>query len=290
MTERIIRIESACSLSLRDEQLVFSYPSGEENTVPLEDLSLLLIDSREVSFTVPAMEAVTRYGGIAVMCDASCSPSALVTPLHANVRQTLRYKQQTEVTEEERDAIWDDVVTAKILTQAAALDYLSIAGGDEIRRLAEGGGVAGREGIAADIYWKRLFGKDFRRDRFGDGPNPFLNYGYAVLRAETVKALLCAGLHPSFGLHHTNRYDAYVLADDMMEPFRPFVDVEVYKLWAEGKRKTDKEAKERLVALLLSDIKSGRRTIQLRNAVSQMASSLVKRIEDEGQLALPSLC
>lgn len=177
-----------------------------------------------------------------------------------------------------------------MLNQAAVLDCLSLDGGDEIRKLAKGEGVASREGVTADLYWKRLFGKDFRRDRFGAGPNPLLNYGYAVLRAETVKALLCAGLHPSFGLHHRNRYDAYVLADDVMEPFRPFVDMEVYKLWTEGKRKTDKDVKGKLIALLLSDVKSGGRTIQLRNAVSQMASSLVKRLEKEESLVLPSLC
>lgn len=290
MTERIVRIESACSLSLRDEQLVLSYATGEEKTVPLEDLSLLLVDSREVTFTVPAMEAVSRYGALAVLCDASSAPSAIVTPLHANVRQTRRYGQQMRLTDEEKDAIWEEVVRAKIRNQAAALDYLSLDGGDDVRRFADGDGVAEREGVAADVYWKRLFGRDFRRDRFGSGPNALLNYGYAVLRNETVKALLCAGLHPCFGLHHSNQYDDFVLADDVMEPFRVFVDVEVYRMWTEGKRATDRDVRRRLVGVLLSGVKSGGRTVQLRHGLAETAASLVARIDGASAVTFPSLC
>lgn len=290
MTDRIVQIESPCRLSARDEQLVVMGVDGEERTVPFEDLSFLLVDNPGATFTAAVVDGVTRYGAVMAVCDASHCPASITMPLHANTVQTERFRLQLSLGMEEKDAIWDDIVRSKIRNQAALLDSLSLGGGDVVRGLAEGDGPSVREGAAADVYWRRLFGKRFRRDRFGAGPNPLLNYGYAVLRSATVKALLCAGLHPCFSLHHRNRYDDFPLADDVMEPFRVFVDREVYRLWGDGVLTTDKVAKEMLVAVLLSEVRSGGRVLQLANALAQTASSLVTRMRNEEVLVLPEIC
>lgn len=290
MTDRIVLIESACSLSVRDEQLVVDSKTDGERTIPLEDLSFLLIDCREVTFTAPVVDGVTRYGAVVAVCDGAHVPSCIVMPLHGNVVQTERLRLQASLPEGRKDAVWEDIVRTKIRNQADLLDFLSLSGGEYVRRKAEGSGVSGREGVAADIYWKRLFGDGFRRDRFGSGPNPLLNYGYAVLRAAAVRSLLCAGLHPSIGLYHKGRYDDFPLADDVMEPFRVFVDREVYEMWREGVRQTDKEARRRLVSILHSDVRSGERTVRLDHALSSAASSLLAGMRDGEALVLPRLC
>ena len=157
-----------------------------------------------------------------------------------------------------------------------------------LARKVEPGDVSNREGAAAAAYFMQLFGSDFRRDRHGLHPNPMLNYGYTVLRAATTRALLCCGLLPYLGLHHRGRGDAFPLSDDMMEPFRPFVDLAVYRLWSEGCRETDRDVRARLAAVMLEP--AGERG-RLCDAVMDAASLLRRCLEDgTDTLIFPTPC
>lgn len=175
--------------------------------------------------------------------------------LESNTIQGERYRAQIDASEPLRKNLWKQTVEAKIANQAYLLNKLG-KDGSILRPLYENvksGDADNREGIAAKMYWPTLFGDGFIRSREGATPNHLLNYGYSILRAATARALMGAGLLPSFGIFHRNRYNAFPLADDIMEPFRPYVDEAVYKLYSDGATELDKAAKAALLHLLFCD-------------------------------------
>ena len=293
MTNRTITITSACKVSTRNEQIVILLPSGEEETVPAEDIACLMIESQEATISIPAINKLTDYNAAVVICDGKHSPNSMLLTLHANSVQTERFARQLKMDDITKDELWKQIVQAKISNQADTL-YLLSKNGDNIAKLTNNvlsGDTSNVEGHASRLYWRELFGKDFRRDRFGDGPNPVLNYGYTILRSATTRALMCAGLYPCFGLHHRNRYDDFCLADDIMEPYRVFVDLEVFKMWCEGKRYTDKEVKQRLQSILYCETVMGKSHKQMISALTDTCSSLVNAIEDKSsKILFPQIC
>src|SRR3712207_1429609 len=194
------------------------------------------------------------------------------------------------MTEPSKKQAWKQIIESKIKNQSLLLDKLHDDGSvlKYYYSNVKSGDSSNREGLAAKIYWQHLFNNEFKRIREGDFPNNLLNYGYAILRAATVRAILGSGLMPLVGLYHKNRYNPFPLADDLMEPFRPYVDEIVYYMAEEGITDLSKEAKSRILRLLFVDVDIGAVTRPLEIALTIMTASLVKYNEGElKKLTLP---
>ncbi|MGH9467240.1 MAG: type II CRISPR-associated endonuclease Cas1, partial [Terriglobales bacterium] len=233
---RIVDVaDNAISLSVRDAQLRVRLAGGGEMTTPLSELAALVISNPAVTMTQAVIAGVAEGGGATVICDRKHLPAAVMLPVQVHVTQTERFSAQVRMTAPLRKRLWQRIVIAKIRAQARLLDSLhgDDSGLAQMAARVRSGDGANLEGQAAQRYWPRLFrDPHFRRGREGPDQNSHLNYGYAVLRAVVARALCGAGLHPSLGLQHHNRYDPFCLANDLMEPFRPIVDRAVY-LWVQ---------------------------------------------------------
>jgi CRISPR-associated protein Cas1 len=187
---------------------------------------VLILAHPRIALTQPVLARLAAAGGVVVVCDAKHMPAAMLLPLEAHFAQSERFAQQAAVSEPTRKRLWQSLVRAKVRAQARALEEVrgQDAGLLDLVPKVRSGDPANVEAEASRRYWPALFGQAFRRTRHGPGPNALLNYGYAVLRAIVARAVCASGLHPSLGLHHHSRYDAFALVDDLMEPFRPIVD------------------------------------------------------------------
>lgn len=237
MIKRTICIENACFLKYSNQQMVVSYShikgmeDRPEKTVPIEDLGMLVLEHQQISLTHYLLDKLVSNNVAVVTCNDSHHPTGLLMPLEANTLQSERFKAQIEATEPLKKQLWQQTVKAKIGNQAAVLKNW---GGkfQLLKNLADGvksGDADNSEAIAAAHYWQNLFPPAwlFYRKRDGVPPNNLLNYGYAIIRAGMARAIVGAGLLPTLGIFHRNRYNAYCLADDMMEPYRPCVDMVV---------------------------------------------------------------
>lgn len=267
---------------------------GQEQTIPLEDVAVIVAAHPQVTFTLAVVAALARHGGLLVTCDEKRQPAAMMLPLSTHHLQTERYARQAGLSLPARKRLWRDVVRAKIKAQARLLtDQTGKDWGLGLMACRVRSGDAGNlEAQAARIYWPALLGESFRRSAEAEGANPLLNYGYAVLRATVARALCAAGLHPTFGLHHRNRYDTFCLADDLMEPFRPLVDRVVTALMSErGERvELDRDAKRALVEPLLGRFSSSGESRTLFDWVARTAFSLAAVIDGSaGRIEIPEL-
>ena len=226
MTDRILDIsEHPARLSVRHEQLLIA--TGEsEATVPLEELAVLIVSNPGVTYTQAVVAGLMESGGVFIVCGPSHLPSGMMLPLEGHHLQTERLRQQFAASEPVQKKVWRQLITEKVKSQGRAL--LRAHGDDRgllaMARRVKAGDPDNVEAQAARKYFPAMFGEDFQRNRDWPGVNALLNYGYTVLRAIVARALAGAGLHPSIGVHHHNRYDAYALAADVMEPFRVIVD------------------------------------------------------------------
>ncbi|HPO17420.1 MAG TPA: type II CRISPR-associated endonuclease Cas1 [Candidatus Hydrogenedentes bacterium] len=227
MIERIIDLsDNPARLSIHLEQLVIE--SGDQkNTVPMEEVGVLVVSNPAVTYTQAVLSGLMEHGGVFLACSMRRLPIGMMVSLEGHHLQTERLHEQIEASEPVRKRVWQQLVQSKIVHQARVLvslhnkDYGLIAMSGRVNS----GDTDNVEGQAARKYWPLLFGDlEFRRDPDAGSANSMLNYGYGVLRGIVARAVVAAGLHPSIGVHHHNRYDAYCLADDMMEPFRPLVD------------------------------------------------------------------
>ncbi|MEJ7592096.1 MAG: type II CRISPR-associated endonuclease Cas1 [Planctomycetaceae bacterium] len=233
MRNRILEIsQRPARLRVEHRQLVIQPEEGALHTVPLEDIAVLIVAHPRVSYTQAVLSDLVSNGGAFVTCDSSRMPNGMLLPLDTHSTQTARFQEQFELPLPRRKRLWRQVVQSKIAMQAMLL--VEQTGCDHgltpLIGLVRSGDPANVEARAARKYWTALFGNDFRRDRGAEGVNAMLNYGYAILRAATARAVCASGLHPSVGLHHHNKYNSFCLADDIMEPFRPCVDRAVYRL------------------------------------------------------------
>lgn len=296
MTEKIIDISTdPARLSVRHSQLVIERNDAQPVTVPLEELAVLVISHPAVLLSQPVMSGLCANGGVLIVCDAHRLPIGMMLPLQGHHLQSERFAQQADASLPVRKRAWQDLVQAKIRAQGRLLADLY---GDDsgLRAMAErvrSGDADNLEGLASRRYWPALFANPaFRRNREGDDQNRLLNYGYAVLRAIVARAICAAGLHPSLGLHHHNRYDAFPLADDLMEPFRPVVDRAVVRFVAEHDGDTDltPQAKAALISALMGrfDVQGEART--LFDAATRLVVSLAAMFAgDAKQLTIPDL-
>ena len=300
MIKKTLYFGNPAYLSLRDAQLVIKLPEVVKNntlpehfkqkvevTKPIEDIGVLVLDNKQITVTSGVLEALLENNCAVITCDSKSMPVGLMLPLYGNTTQNERFRHQLDASLPLKKQLWQQTIKVKIENQAAVLKECT---GEEIRCMkvwasdVKSGDSDNMEARAAAYYWKNLFPVDgFTRDREGIPPNNLLNYGYAILRAVVARGLVTSGLLPTLGIHHHNRYNAYCLADDIMEPYRPYVDMLVFEIVTSG---TDygvltKELKGKLLTIpTLEVVISGKRS-PLMVAVGQTTASLYKCFSGE---------
>lgn len=293
MVKRTLFFCNPCRLSLKNAQLVIeNHESGEVKTVPVEDIGVVLVENQMVTFTIPAMNALVENNCAVVFCDARHMPTSMLMNLDSNSVQAETYRYQMDASVPLRKNLWKQVVEAKIRNQANLLNELGKEGASlkPYYSNVKSGDTDNREGIAARIYWDKLFDGNFIRSRDGSDPNAMLNYGYAILRAGMTRSIMGSGLFPAFSLFHKSRYNAFPLADDLMEPYRPYVDQIVFSLFSEGITELNGMSKQALLRLMFIDTKFKDLTRPLEIGLTMTTASLVKCLRGEQKtLSFPML-
>ena len=301
MIKKTLYFGNPAYLSLQNNQLVIKLPEVERNaslpdsfkkqtvvTKPIEDIGLVVLDNNQITITSGVLEALLENNCSIITCDSKSMPVGLMLPLYGNTVQNERFREQLSASLPLKKQLWQQTIKAKIENQSAVLINCL---GEESRCMevwaddVKSGDSENLEARAAAYYWKTLFADidGFTRDREGISPNNLLNYGYAVLRAIIARALVSSGLLPTLGIHHHNRYNAYCLADDIMEPYRPYVDELVFGLVQQyGKNlELTRDIKAKLLTIPTLDvIISGKRS-PLMIAASQTTASLYKCFSGE---------
>ena len=231
MIKRTLFFGNKCSLTTKYEQLVIK-TELRETTVPIEDIGFVVVEHHESFISIPTLDKLVANNVAVIFCDNKHMPSSMLLNLNSHHIQHEIFKSQINASEPLKKQLWQQTIKAKILNQA---ELLSKQGNNENPLAYYASKVLSddadnREGAAAAYYWKHLFDFDFKRERNGEYPNLFLNYGYIVLRAAVARALSGSGLLNTLGIHHRNKYNAFCLADDIMEPYRPLVDAKVLEI------------------------------------------------------------
>jgi CRISPR-associated protein Cas1 len=303
MIKRTLYFGNPAYLSLNNSQLVLRLPEVEKNdtlpehykkeataTIPVEDIGIVVLDHKQITITQALMEALLENNTALITCDSTHHPTGLMLPLCGNTIQNERFRSQLEATEPLKKQLWSQTVIQKIKNQAAMFESKNMDNGFLITysRNVKSGDSDNSEGTAAAYYWGNLFNLlpavgGFKRFREGLPPNNYLNYGYALLRATMARSIVGAGLLPTLGIFHHNRYNAYCLADDLMEPYRPFVDKVVYGIIEEKGINEDipKEIKTLLLQIPAMDVLIDGEKSPLMNATQRTAVSLVKCFNGE---------
>ncbi|QDT65271.1 type II CRISPR-associated endonuclease Cas1 [Calycomorphotria hydatis] len=293
MQNRILDIaEQPARLALRGGLLELKSGERAPFRVRPEEVGVVLLAHPQISITQPVLSALTAAGGVLLTCDERRMPAGMMLPVDGHFTQTERFAKQAATKLPLRKRLWQQIVRAKIRGQAEVLE--EIFGEDAgIRALIPqvgSGDPRNVEARAARKYWPLLFNDDgFRRDRDRNDQNRLLNYGYAVLRAITARAICAVGLHPSVGLHHKNRYNAFCLADDLMEPFRPVVDLVVARhVEGGGDTELNSQSRQLLIGSLLGRCIVEGKQLTLFDSLAELSSSLVRVIDaGSGSLTLP---
>jgi len=275
-------------LSHRNSQLVISFPEKdkEDRTVPIEDIGVLLLENQQITISHGCIAALLQNNVAVISCDASHMPTGLILPLDGGHTQAERFRYQIEASLPLKKQLWQQTIQQKIYNQARVLDILGYDVDNMYRwsKAVRSGDPDNFEGRAAAYYWQTIFSKymEFNRHRAGVPPNNLLNYGYAILRAVVARALVSSGLLPTLGIFHRNKYNAYCLADDIMEPYRPFVDRMVYDIVAEGEEdisELNTNLKTRLLKMLQVDVQFYDMTSPLMVGMSRTTASLARCFE-----------
>lgn len=246
--------------------------------VPLDDVEAVIASARGLTYSNSALAALAERGAPLVICGRDYAPAAVLMPMSGHFAQGVRMAAQASAAKPVGKRLWAAIVKAKVIAQALALEQVG-ASSARLRRLADAvrsGDPDNCEAQAAQAYWPAFMGRGFRRDRTAGGVNAHLNYGYAVLRAATARAVAGAGLHPSLSLHHQSRGEALRLADDLMEPFRPAIDLIARNLRDEGVVEVTSAAKARLAGALHLDYVTDIGRTPLSNCLSRLTSSLAR--------------
>lgn len=288
MIKKTLYFGNPAYLSLRLEQLVIKTQRQDDDgesitrTIPIEDVGVVVLDHRQITITQGVMEKLLENNCAVITCDSRHLPVGLLLPLVGNTVQNERFRSQIDSSLPLRKQLWQQTIQAKIANQAAVLEYsTSRRHGNMLAWVSQvkSGDSDNVEARAATYYWKTVFPErpDFLRGQFEDDPNGLFNYGYAVLRAVVARSLVMSGLLPTLGIHHHNRYNAYCLADDIMEPYRPYVDRLVLDIIAEdGTLSLTQSAKLRLLSIPVLDVEIDGHTSPLMVAVSTTTASLAK--------------
>ncbi len=294
MIKRTLCFSNPAYLSLRSQQLVIKLPEVETNdslpesfkaattrTIPIEDIGIVVLDNKRITITHGVLEALLENNCAVITCNESHLPIGMHLPLVGNSTQTERMRFQIEASQPLKKQLWQQTIVAKIENQAAVLKQMR---GAEVRNMlkwaseVKSGDSENMEARAAVYYWQNAFPmvEGFTRSREGVFPNSLLNYGYAILRAIVARALVSSGLLTTLGIHHRNKYNAFCLADDVMEPYRPYVDrlvMEVCERYDECEQ-LSKEMKMELLKIPVLDVVINNKRSPLMVAVSTTTASL----------------
>jgi CRISPR-associated protein Cas1 len=297
MLKRTLFFSSPCYLHVKNCQLVYEPKTGEfqKTEFPIEDLGFVIIDNIRITLSMFVIQSLIDNNVAVVFCDNGHYPKSLLLNLDANCIQSDIFADQISASAPLKKNLWRQTVEAKIENQMRLLKKLGKRHTDlhDYRYSVKSGDADNREAVASKVYWKRLFSHiEFKRDRFGKFPNNALNYGYAVLRAGVARSLSGSGLLPTIGLHHCNKYNAFCLADDIMEPFRPFVDEAVYGISLEGScgDELTLDVKKKLLELLACDTSYPKVNRPLMVGLSMTTASLARCFAgEEKKLVFPVL-
>lgn len=288
MITRTLCISSSCHLKLRDRQLVADYKQikGQEDwpekTAPIEDLGCIVLEHRQISLSHVLLDFLVHHNVAVVTCDERMMPSGLLLSLEGNTLQSERFRAQIEASEPLKKQLWQQTIQAKISNQAAVLNHWGGEGDwlEQRVKLVKSGDSGNEEATCSSYYWQRLFPAawKFTRKRDGEAPNNLLNYGYAIIRAVTARALCGSGLLATLGIFHRNRYNAFCLADDVMEPFRPYVDHVVRGIIDKTSHvdPMTREHKNQLLQILSADVLMDGKKSPLMVAVQRTAASMAR--------------
>ena len=310
MIKKTLCFSNPAYLSLRDAQLVIKLPEVEkasnlteafkkanELTRPIEDIGVVVLDHKQITITQGALEALLENNCAVITCDSNHMPVGLLLPLVGNTTQNERFRDQLGASLPLRKQLWQQTMQYKIRNQAAVLGKCAdaetkcmLVWANDVRS----GDPDNLEARAAVYYWKSLFGHipGFVRARDGMAPNNLLNYGYAILRAVIARSLVVSGMLPTLGIHHHNRYNAYCLADDIMEPYRPYVDRLVYDITEQYDVDVElsKDIKAELLSVPTIDVVIGGKRSPLMVAAQQTTASLYKCFSGElRKIAYPEM-
>ena len=307
MIKKTLYFGNPMYLSLRNAQLVLRKPDADkleesfkqdaERTIPIEDIGVVVLDNRRITITTGAMEALLGNNCAIITCDSTNLPVGLMLPLSGNTTQSERFRNQLDASLPLKKQLWQQTIRQKILNQATVLNKNTGAIVKNMQVWAnevKSGDPDNLEARAAAYYWRNLFPSlpNFVRGREGDPPNNLLNYGYAILRACVARGLVGSGLLPTLGIHHHNRYNAYCLADDIMEPYRPFVDDLVINIMQKYPDYTELTQSIKTALLMIPSLDAmldGKRS-PLMIAVGQTTASLAKCFNGElRKIAYPEL-
>lgn len=310
MIKRTLYFGNPAYLSVKHEQLEIRLPEVEKNStlpdnfkasavkqVPIEDIGVVVLDNRQITITQGALSALLGNNVAVISCDEHRMPAGLMLPLDGNTTQSERFRHQIEASLPLKKQLWQQTIQAKIANQAAVLLQqrgLECGNMEAWAKQVKSGDSENLEGRAAAFYWQNMFGhiEGFNRDREGIPPNNLLNYGYAILRAVVARSLVASGMLPTLGIHHHNRYNAYCLADDIMEPYRPFVDKLVTEIVDSGADLSTltTEIKGKLLSIPVLDVTINERRSPLMIAVGMTTASLYKCYSGEiRKIAYPTM-
>ena len=303
MIKKTLCFSNPIYLSLRNAQLVLHIPEVENNktlpeaikkeaerTIPIEDIGVVVLDNRRITITSGAMEALLENNCAVITCNQKSMPVGLLLPLCGNTTQNERFRSQLEASLPLRKQLWQQTIKQKILNQEHVL-RINTAQETNCMRVwsndVRSGDPDNLEARTAAYYWKNVFTTypNFVRDREGTPPNNLLNYGYAILRAIIARALVGSGLLPTLGIHHHNRYNAYCLADDIMEPYRPYVDQLVLDIIQCNSEISDitRDLKMQLLGIPMLDVVINGKRSPLMIAAQQTTASLTRCFAGENK-------
>lgn len=302
MIKRTLCFSNPAYLSLQNSQLVIKLPEVEKSnlpdfvkqdsikTIPIEDIGVIVLDNKQITITQGAIEALLNNNCAVISCDSDHLPIGLMLPLSGNTTQSERFRAQIDSSLPLKKQLWQQTIQYKIRNQAAVLKACR---GTEVRNMqiwasdVKSGDSDNLEARAAAYYWRNMFPSipHFTRDRDGCPPNNLLNYGYAILRAVVARSLVSSGLLPTLGIHHHNRYNAYCLADDIMEPYRPYVDKLVIDLVDSNIDISfiNKDIKQSLLSIPVLDVVINGQRSPLMIAVGQTTASIYRCFSGESR-------
>lgn len=281
--DRIVDIASdGLHLSIHRGFLRVERDRGEIGRVPLDDIHAVIIHAHGVTWSTNLVAGLAESGAPVVFCGANHAPVAVALPLDGHHAQNARMQAQLAASKPLMKQLWRQIVSAKILMQGSLLAAHAIAGAEAFPFMARRVSSGDRENLeaqAARRYWPLLMGQAFRRNRDAGGINGLLNYGYAIMRATCARAVVAAGLHPTLGIQHANRGNAFALADDLVEPFRPLVDAVAAHMARNGLTELDPRAKRRFARLTAFDLRLAGETSPVSMAAARLAQSLARAFE-----------
>jgi CRISP-associated protein Cas1 len=289
MIKRTLYFGNPCSLKKRDLQLQISYPTEDkkdDNVIPIEDIGLIILDNPQIVLSNALLMALNDNNSAILSCDTSHLPNGLMLPMFSHHTFTEKFRNQIEASQPLLKNLWQQTIISKIRNQSAVLMKVGVDTKKMNFYISEvkSGDPGNVEGRAAAYYWDSLFSSTtFLRHRYGEPPNNLLNYGYAVLRAIVARSLVASGLFPSMGIHHRNKYNPYCLADDVMEPYRPYVDSMVLDIISEIQdlEELTPKLKKELLQIPVLDVTIDGKKSPLMVGIQRTTASLASCFEGE---------